>query len=170
MKLTNSEQKDERDKEGKSNCDIILAMQENGKGQISMVGIYPMSGDVMYDCFDIKNKHLNELDQRLVILQPREIIVPCNNGKQMSHKTREIVERYAHQRRDKIAVRLDLLPNEEFENVNSELIEAVLEPSNNSYLTTLWPNLPTSLSKCFSALYLHLKGANSQRYASFTPC
>lgn len=134
-------------------------MRESGRGQISMVGIYPMSGEVVYDCFDIKNKHLNELDQRLVILQPREIILPCENGKQISRKFREIIESYVHEQRDKRAVRLESLPNEEFENVNSEFVETVLEPSNNSHLTTLWPNLPTSLNKCFSVLYLHLKGA-----------
>ena len=128
-----------------------------------------MSGDAVYDCFDIKTKHLNELDHRLVMLQPREIILPSKNGKQKSRETREIVERYVYERRDKIAVRIDSLPNEEFEEVNREMVDIVLGTPNNTFLATLWPNLPISLSKCFSALYTHLKGKYSQSYATFTP-
>lgn len=120
-----------------------------------MAGIYPMSGDAVYDCFDIKTKHLNELDHRLVILQPREIILPCKNGKQMSRETREIVESYANERKNKIAVRIDSLPNEEFEEVSREMVEIVLGTPNNSFLATLWPNLPKTLLKCFS-LYIHI--------------
>ena len=158
LNLTNCEKKDGRDVEGRSSTEIILALKENGRGQISMVGIQPMSGDVVYDCFDITNKCLNELDQRLVILQPREIIFPSRNGKQMSSKTREILESYINERRDKNPGRIDPMPNENFENVNSELVEIIMEPGNSSYLTMMWPNLSNSLSQCFSALYDYLKG------------
>ena len=158
LNLSAGENKDGVDKAGQSAAEIILALKENGRGQITMVGIQPMSGDVVYDCFNITNKHLDELDQRLVILHPRELIFPSKTGKHVSSKVREILERYVHERKKKIPARLNPIPSENFETVNKELIGTVMETGNNSYITTIWPNLSTSLSECFSALYVYLKG------------
>ena len=91
----------------------------------------------------------------------------------MSQKTRGIIESYVHERGAKLPVRIDSLPNEMFE-VNTELVDIVLEESNNSFLATLWPNLPGSISKCFSALYIHLKGSLRSKlrtsYGPIYPC
>ena len=164
--LTNGGNKDGEDKQSGRISETILALKENGRGQISMIGVQPMSGDIVYDCFDITNKHISELDQRLVILQPREIILPAINGKQISSTTRDILEKYVHERNRKSPARIDLLRNDLFETVSSDLVEIIMESGNTSQLTMIWPNLSTSLSQCFSALYSYLKGFKIQNYVT----
>ena len=167
LKLIDDETQRGRDTKGIFSTELVLALHENEKGLIAMVGIQPMSGDVIYDHYDISKTHFNELEHRLVILQPREIIIPESNGKLISFKSREIIKAYINERKANMPARLELLPNEAFEDISAELVGTVLEPGNKSYLTIIWPNLSISLTQCFSALFVYLKGALNQYYARY---
>ena len=127
----------------------ILAVVE-GHGEVAIAGSHPLSGDVLYDVFSDDQPQRNNLDQRMVLIQPKEIVI-C--GEKMAAKSREILYRFIREREDGQPGRLEELPASKFEGT----IDALTCEASESSLAKLWPEFSSLLTQSFTGLYRHLK-------------
>lgn len=157
----------------------IMALVQGHGGELAIACAHPLSGDVLYDVFTAERSNL---EQRLVLIQPKEIVVNgggigagagiANSGSEPELAVKEQLYRFVREREDGSPGRLEELQPSSFDDLEAlnEALTAAAADGNEdvgigetSQLAKLWPDLSGLSTKSFAGLHAYLAQFDLQR-------